>query len=59
MGLRRAFTNADFSKIAPEPLTVTKVIQKAYLEVNEKGSEAASATSKINIKFNTLTTEIL
>lgn len=37
---------ADFSEMSAVPLKVDSAIQKAFLEVDEFGSEAAAATGK-------------
>lgn len=46
IGLSDIFSdNADFSNmLIDETLKVDKVIQKAFVEVNEEGSEASAAT---------------
>lgn len=45
MGIRRAFyAGADFSRITSAPVAVDKVLQKCYIDVSEKGTEAAAVT---------------
>ena len=47
LGMASAFRKgANFSKMIEEadPLWISKVLQKTFLEVNEKGTEAAAAT---------------
>jgi serpin B len=46
LGMRRAFTDdADFSAMADEPLCVSEVKQKSFVEVNEEGTKAAAVTT--------------
>lgn len=45
MGMPTAFTAAaDFSAMTPEPVSVSQVLQRTYLAVSEKGTEAAAVT---------------
>lgn len=47
LGMTTAFDHANFKKMIKEnvPLYISKVKQKTFIDVNEKGSEAAAATS--------------
>lgn len=49
MGMSKAFgTDADFSGMAgPEPVFLSEVIHQAFIDVNEKGTEASAATAVI------------
>lgn len=51
MGVEEMFIpgKADLSGISPEPLCVSKIVHKAFVEVNEEGTEAAAGyMSKVN-----------
>jgi serpin B len=44
MGIGDAFGAADLSGISSTPLVVERIKQKAFLKVDEEGTEAAAAT---------------
>lgn len=48
MGVKAAFTSsADFSGMSRASLAVSEVIQKTFIEVGEKGTEAAAVTAAV------------
>lgn len=55
MGIIDAFGSADFSGMTKEnDLSISEVIQKVFLEIDEKGSEAAAATAVIMVRTTSI-----
>lgn len=57
MGVREAFSDhANFKKMAKQPLYIGMVKQNSYLDMNEKGTEAAAVTS-VQMRMMAIPTE--
>jgi serpin B len=53
LGMKTVFSPAaDFSRMSSEPLFVSKVFHKTFIDVNENGTEAAAATAAGMAKAN-------
>ncbi|KAL4593259.1 hypothetical protein GN956_G26875 [Arapaima gigas] len=53
MGIRNMFEpGADFTGISDAPLLVSEIVQKATIDVDESGSEAAAATGEEFITYS-------
>ncbi|XP_051266157.1 leukocyte elastase inhibitor isoform X3 [Dicentrarchus labrax] len=61
MGMTDAFdvTKSDFSGMSPaNDLVLSKVVHKAFVEVNEEGTEAAAATAAIMMERSAMVPEV-
>ncbi len=44
LGMGDAFSSADFSRMSSENIAITHIVHRAYISVDEAGTEAAAAT---------------
>ncbi|XP_043069052.2 serine protease inhibitor 42Dd-like isoform X2 [Drosophila bipectinata] len=52
LGIELIFDNPDLRGMVSGPTKVSKVLQKAYLEVNEEGAEAAAVTAGMKVTLS-------
>lgn len=45
LGMKAAFSNADFTPMAPNPMFISQVLHQARVEVDEMGTTAAAVTA--------------
>ncbi|MEM9188793.1 MAG: serpin family protein [Myxococcota bacterium] len=58
MGMAVAFSDsADFGGMTNEPLKISQVFHKAFVEVNEEGTEAAAATAVVMMRGGGMPTQ--
>ncbi len=60
MGMSVAFNPgaADFSRIAPYSLFISRVLHKTFIDVNEEGTEAAAVTA-VEIRFTSISPDMI
>jgi serpin B len=50
LGIKEAFVNGDFSSLTEEPLVLSSILQKTFIEIDEEGGRAAAVTEISGVK---------